>query len=278
MRIFSGSIASLAAWALREELASFPKPGLVSHEDNGSHPDLNAGWFLKSIDALEPNFAALAEAGAREASFAGLQMIGLEAERSMLAATEGRNTHRGAIFCLGLMVAAAGYRSMQPTSPGLGEIVRAVWGPDIPGAAGLSANSHGLQICQSLGVGGVREEARAGFPTVFQHGLPAYIEVLGPHGHRAACVQSFFTMLTVCEDTTLLQRGGMEGQTFARRQAARFLAEGGVNNPDWLTLARSIHTDFVARNLTAGGVADLLAVTLFAMGCDNAMLLKNQSD
>lgn len=256
-------IASLASWALREELATFPKPGLVSHEDSGSHPDLDASWFLKSIDAIEPHFVRIAEAGRREEPLAELQAIGLEAERDMLDATGGRNTHRGAIFCLGLLVAAAGYRSTRPDAAGLGEIIRTVWGPGIPQAARLKGETHGLRICQRLGIGGVREEARAGFPTAYLHGLPAYFSALERHGHRAACVQAFFTMLTICEDTTLIQRGGLEGLAFARGQAAGFLSEGGVNHPGWLDLARSMHSEFIERNLTAGGVADLLAVVLF---------------
>ena len=78
-----------------------------------------------------------------------------------------------------------------------------------------------------------------------------------------AKVQVFFELLARCEDTTLLKRGGAEGRLFARAEARRFLKAGGVRRQDWEADAISVHHAFVARRLTAGGVADLLAATLF---------------
>jgi triphosphoribosyl-dephospho-CoA synthase len=93
-------IAQQATRALLHEVATWPKPGLVSHVDNGSHRDMDASILLASIDVLNPFFAELARAGRKQAEMNTLRMVGLRAEAAMLAATGGINTHRGAIFGL----------------------------------------------------------------------------------------------------------------------------------------------------------------------------------
>ena len=110
LRGASGDIGRLAIHALLRELTLHPKPGLVSPVDNGAHDDMNVTTFVRSLLALRSYFTAIAAAGAREATFQELQRLGIEAERKMLAATGGINTHRGAIFCLGFLAAAAGWR------------------------------------------------------------------------------------------------------------------------------------------------------------------------
>jgi len=255
------TIAAAAAQALREELETFPKPGLVSLVDTGSHPDMNAAMFLASIEAVEPGFAQMAEAAAAGAQLRDLQQIGLAMESAMSVATGGLNTHRGAIFCLGLLAAAAGRRHLSPKLS-LGEIVVECWGADIPQAQCLPPTSAGISMCQRYHLGGVRQEAALGFPTVYRHGLPA-LRASASHGRSAARVQVFFTLLAHCEDTTLLKRGGLPGQEFAHQEARRFLQAGGIVNPAWPHLSLAIHHEFIRRNLTAGGAADLLAATLF---------------
>ena len=100
-------IAQQATRALSDEVATWPKPGLVSHIDNGSHRDMDASVLLASIHVLNPFFVS-GGAGRQQAGMYPLRQIGLRAEAAMLAATGGINTHRGAIFGLGLLCAAAG--------------------------------------------------------------------------------------------------------------------------------------------------------------------------
>src|SRR5260370_34184434 len=102
------TITTIAVRSLLQEVETWPKPGLVSYVDPGSHADMNAGTFRRSADAMQPYLRALAEAGAQGCAMGRLRIIGLEAEAAMLAATGGVNTHRGAIFGLGLLCAAAG--------------------------------------------------------------------------------------------------------------------------------------------------------------------------
>jgi triphosphoribosyl-dephospho-CoA synthase len=258
-------ITRCAANALTEELATYPKPGLVSFVDQGSHPDMDAVCFLASIAAIKSFFGEMAEAGADGGRLLDLQRIGISAEESMLDATEGRNTHRGAIYCLGLLSAAAGKQMADGNLLGLslGQIVADSWGDEILLPAALLQTSRGLEMCHRYKLGGVRQEAKKGFPSIFEVGLPAFQTALISTDREVARVQAFFAILEICEDTTLLKRGGYPGWEYAQRQVRRFLRGGGVAAPNWRILAEEIHGGFVARHLTAGGAADLLAATLF---------------
>ncbi|WP_179092486.1 triphosphoribosyl-dephospho-CoA synthase, partial [Burkholderia pseudomallei] len=155
------AIAANAVRCLRVEIDTWPKPGLVSHVDAGSHDDMTADTFYRSAAALAPFFAELADAGARDAGVPPLREIarraerreiGLRAERAMLAATGGVNTHRGAIFGLGLLCAAAGLRGSrerraqrgQAAGATLGDLVAARWGDEIAGGP-RAADSHGAR-------------------------------------------------------------------------------------------------------------------------------------
>ena len=101
-------ISLLAVRSLYQELALYPKPGLVSFRDNGAHLDMDAATFVRSLFSLRGYFVAISAAGMRDAGFAELQQLGLAAESHMLRATRGINTHRGAIFTHGILAAAAG--------------------------------------------------------------------------------------------------------------------------------------------------------------------------
>jgi triphosphoribosyl-dephospho-CoA synthase len=259
------SVARCAAYALTEELTTYPKPGLVSFVDQGSHPDMDADCFLASIAAIKGFFGEMAEAGADRCRLLDLQRIGIAAEESMLDATGGRNTHRGAIYCLGLLAAAAGKQMANGRLLGLplGQIVAESWGDEILLPDTLFQTSRGLEMCHRYELDGVRGEAKKGFPSIFKAGLPAFQTALISTDREAARVQAFFAILEVCEDTTLLKRGGYSGWKYAQTQVRRFLQGGGVASPGWKILAKEIHGGFVARHLTAGGAADLLAATLF---------------
>ncbi len=256
------AIGGLAASCLHLEIDTFPKPGLVSHVDNGSHADMDAAMLHRSAYVLVPFFAALAQAGREGARMDRLRAVGRAAEAAMLAATGGVNTHRGAIFGLGLLCAAAAL----PDADGepLGARVRRRFGRAI--ANGPSPpRSHGSAARRLYGASGARGEAAAGFPSVYRLGAPALEEglKLAPDDPEAARVQATFALIRGVADTNLLHRGGGEGLAFAQSRAKDFLERGGVAAPGWRAAAARIHNEFVALNLSPGGAADLLAMSLF---------------
>lgn len=257
-------LGALSRACLCAEVETHPKPGLVSHRGRGSHRDMDADLLRRSAGVLEPFFAALAVAGGRGAGMAELRRIGLVAEAAMLAATAGVNTHRGAIFGLGLLCAAAGWRAAGGEDGCLGPLVSARWGAEIASAP-ENTGSHGASARQRFHVGGARAEAALGFPSAYGIGLPALraARSLAPGNAEAARVQACMALIAVLEDTNLLHRGGAEGLAFAQSAAAGFLSMGGVGQLGWREAAETVHRGFVARNLSPGGAADLLAITLF---------------
>jgi triphosphoribosyl-dephospho-CoA synthase len=194
-----------------------------------------------------------------------LRAIGIAAERAMLETTGGVNTHRGAIFGLGLFCAAAGYRKMLGIRKPLGQLIAECWGEEIL-ASPISLRSHGAAAKRRYGAGGARVEAACGFPSVYGFAIPALQagRKLAPHDEEAVRIQGCMTLIATVVDTNLLHRGGTEGLFFAQKCATVFLAQGGVGCPGWRERAVEIHRAFVACNLSPGGSADLLAMALFA--------------
>lgn len=270
-RCHAAGVADIARAALIAELETWPKPGLVSHMDSGSHTDMTAATFRVSAAAIGPFFAELVIAGAAGVPMDGLRAIGVAAEHAMLTATDGVNTHRGAIFGLGLLCAAAGAacddagRDAPDWRPAaLCRIVGTRWGRSIVRGP-IPLRSHGADALRHYGAGGARAQAAAGFPHVCDIGLPALRlgRAQAPGDPEAARVQAFFALLAGTEDTNLLHRGGADGLRYAQQAAAGFLASGGITQPNWRKAATTIHHAFVDRRLSPGGCADLLAITLF---------------
>lgn len=256
--------------ALHAEVALYPKPGLVSLIDRGAHHDMDAGTFLRSLFSLRHYFAQIAQAGADGLPFAALQGLGIQAERRMLAATGGINTHRGAVFCLGLLAAAVGWRQAKGLDLDGAAIARSVpdlWGEAIAAVGAALQDSNGSRAVRRYGARGARDEALEGFPTLVGVALPAMNETLGRLGcvHRAR-VQTLFAIMAELEDTNLLHRGGVSGLDFVRREAAKFLSQGGVFAPNWRSRAIALHHACIQRHLSPGGAADVLAAACFLKG------------
>jgi triphosphoribosyl-dephospho-CoA synthase len=260
-------IGRLAIVALYREVALAPKPGLVNPMDSGSHTDMDFSTFVRSLQALRGYFPAISRLGMQTPTYAQLQCCGVDAEQRMLQATNGINTHRGAIFNLGLLCAAAGADIALAGSCSAESVSRRVadlWGPAIVASAKPGNDSHGAVVQRRYGSGGARTEAAAGFPSAISIGLPAYRAALAQtHCPQQAAVQCFFALMAELEDTNLLWRGGHPGLDFARKAATTFLARGGVYAPDWQNHAQALHAKFVSRRLSPGGSADLLGVVLF---------------
>jgi triphosphoribosyl-dephospho-CoA synthase len=240
----------------------------VSLVDTGSHDDMDASTFVRSLFALRRYFLDIALAGAAGDGFDVLRELGIEAERRMLAATGGINTHRGAIFSLGMLCAAAGRtyagvgtRSWRP------DVLRATlvdcWGEALAGHRG-PAVSHGALVRTRHAAPGAREQAAAGFPAIFELALPTLRRTLAAgRGLRCARIDMLFTLMAELSDTNVYHRGGADGARIVRNASLRFLARGGTAAAGWEAEAVAAHRRFVAHRLSPGGAADLLAATCF---------------
>lgn len=245
-------VADLAERALRLELDTTPKPGLVDRRDNGAHKDMDYALMSKSISALRPYLTRLAVESAKDIDPAKIKEIGIEAEKAMLKATGGVNTHKGALFCIGLSVAAA---SCLACSTGAVEaysfkelVSRAA--SEIPSARG----THGAEAKRSFKAVGALENARAAYPELFADWLPYYRSL---EGDPFRCHKTLLHIMTTLDDTNILHRRGAEGLAHAEAEAARLLedfSESGLS---------SLNKDFIRENISPGGSADMLSLTIF---------------
>ena len=263
------AIGRAAVVSLYDELALAPKPGLVSFADSGSHRDMDAGTFLRSLFALRRYFPQMARLGAQDADFGSLERAGIAAEARMLRATGGINTHRGAVFTLGLLCAAAGAlaaRGDAPAPSAVRDALRARWGAALQDRCGRDTGRQGHRIAARFGLRSAGQEAALGFPALFEVGVPA-LQAARAHGldARRARLQALFALMAALDDTNLAHRGGLDGLRFAQRAARDWLASGGAAHPQGVARAQALHAAFVTRRLSPGGAADLLAASCWVV-------------
>lgn len=245
-------VADLAERALRLELDTTPKPGLVDRWDNGAHKDMDYALMSKSISALRPYLTRLAVESAKDIDPAKIKEIGIEAEKAMLKATGGVNTHKGALFCIGLSVAAASNLASATGSVqvySFKELVSRA-ASEIPSARG----THGAEVKRSFKAVGALENARAAYPELFTDWLPYYRSL---EGDPFRCHKTLLHIMTTLDDTNILHRRGAEGLAHAEAEAARLLedfSESGLS---------SLNKDFIRENISPGGSADMLSLTIF---------------
>lgn len=269
-RLSPGDLGHAATLALHDELSLTPKPGLVTLIDRGSHDDMDAHTFMRSLFALRRYFPQIAQAGHDRAPFAVLERCGIAAEARMLATTGGINTHRGAIFVLGLLCAAGGAvlaeRGAIPDAAQLRAALRRHWGEALAERAQRSSGLAGGIAARRHGLRGAAQEAALGFPVLFETAVPALADALarGLTVQQARLDTLFHTMATL-DDCNLAHRAGLEGLRHGQRVARQFLDAGGSAHPDGLHRAQAICQDFVARRLSPGGAADTLAAACWVV-------------
>ena len=240
-------LGELAAAALIAEVELTPKPGLVDRRNSGAHRDMDLPLFRRSARSLEPYFRQAVSLGMeRPDCMPALQAAGLAAEKTMFAATAGVNTHKGAVYGFGLLLAAMGSRLVRGGD--VFETAAALARAGIP----PEPDTHGGEALRRYGASGARGEALAGFP----HVRRALTVLSAPGGGP---LRALLTLLAEVEDTNLLHRGGPEGLQFVREAAADILA--GPPEEDAARL-EALDSACTARNLSPGGSADLLAAAL----------------
>jgi triphosphoribosyl-dephospho-CoA synthase len=190
----------------------------------------------------------------------------------MLKATGGINTHRGAIFSLGLLCAAGGLLAARRSSLGAGHLRETLlnqWGEALRLRAAQARRSsalftwqpsNGQRVAQRFRLRSAHEEAAQAFPTLFDVALPALQEAIAcGMPPRAAKVHCLFAIMAALDDTNVAHRGGLDALNFVKARATGFIESGSVWQRDWLNHARHIHAEFVERRISPGGAADMLA-------------------
>ncbi|MBV7527698.1 MULTISPECIES: triphosphoribosyl-dephospho-CoA synthase [Pseudomonas] len=260
-------LADLAVDALIDEADLSPKPALVDRRGNGAHTDLHLGLMHASALSLWPAFKEMAEV-AIEFGEIGLPLreavgrIGREGEQAMLDTTGGVNTHRGAIWALGLLITAA---ALEPQSCNANSVaLRAARLALLDDRFAPRPLSHGAQVAQRYGARGAREEAQLGFPAVTQRALPQLLRSRAAgHGEQNARLDALLAIMTSLADTCVLYRAGEEGLNTMQQGARAVLDAGGSASLGGRRRLHELDQQLIALNASPGGAADLLAACLF---------------
>lgn len=260
-------LADLAVDALIDEADLSPKPALVDRRGSGAHTDLHLGLMHASALSLWPAFKEMAEA-ALDCGEIGLPLrealgrIGREGEAAMLTTTGGVNTHRGAIWALGLLVAAA---ALEPESSGAGAVtLRAARLALLNDRHAPQPLSHGAQVAQRYGARGAREEAQLAFPAVTTLGLPQLKRSRAAGvGEQNARLDALLAIMTCLADTCVLYRAGETGLQAMQHGARAVLDAGGSASLGGRRQLHALDQQLIALNASPGGAADLLAACLF---------------
>lgn len=260
-------LADLAVDALIDEADLSPKPALVDRRGNGAHTDLHLGLMHASALSLWPAFKEMAESAIafgevglplREA----IGRIGREGEQTMLATTNGVNTHRGAIWALGLLVTAAALDCSNTHASTV--TLRAARLAILDDRFAPRPLSHGAQVAQRYGVRGAREEAQLGFPSVIQRALPQLKRSRAAgHGEQNARLDALLAIMTQLSDTCVLYRAGEQGLHTMQLGAQAVLDAGGSASLAGRRRLHELDEQLIALNASPGGAADLLAACLF---------------
>ena len=273
-------VADRVTEALLDEVYTTPKPGLVDRNNNGSHRDMTVATFEASAAALRDYWGQCFDLGREsggkspDETFALLRGAGIEAERVMLRATGGVNTHKGAIFTLGVVCGALGrlWRAEEPCRD-VEAILRecSAMTRDAANADFAAMSAHperaatkGQRLYLDHGMRGIRGEVADGLPSVAKVSLPVFRAALAAgHDRNDAGACALLALIAGGTDTNMAARGGMEAAQAASTRAAELL--GGGRYPSMAEI-EALDEAFIAQNLSPGGCADLLAVTYFL--CD----------
>lgn len=268
-------VGNVAHESLIREVELTPKPGLVDQRNTGAHRDMDLQTFRVSAVAIAEWLPVFFQRGYVDCAVPAsyflplLRPEGVACENAMFQATRGVNTHKGGVFSMGLLCAAAGrlHGRDEPMSQvslceEVAQICVSLVEHELKGRS--EATTAGELLFQKYGLTGARGEVASGFSTVREQSLPVFEKTRDHYGcEERALHAALLQLLAFNQDTNVVSRGGMEGLAFVQTEARQLLNEGGVGMPDYLERLAALDDALIARNLSPGGSADLLAVTWF---------------
>lgn len=264
----SADAARLATQALLYEVATTPKPGLVDRNNSGSHRDMDFFTFQASAAALYPYFFQCVKIGREtedaQETFRRLRLPGKLAEGEMLHGTNGVNTHKGAIFSMGILCGALGrlererWNDPERVLSECAAMTKGLVSHDYANLTPETAKTAGQKLYLQYGITGVRGQAEAGFPAVLTVGLPKLEAALsqGKSINDAGCA-ALLAMLAQTVDTNMIHRGSYARQQEIMKQLSDLLEKEPFPSREAL---EELDRAFIRENLSPGGTADLLAM------------------
>ena len=264
-------LAELADRALRMELDTPLKPGLVGPDSAGAHADMDYDLMRRGIAAIRPFFPCMARAATAEE----LRRLGIDAEQAMMAATGGVNTHRGAIFALGLALFVAGRRmegvdNVQVMQNRVSRLAQSIFNKSLTDSELHStASSHGGRVVRQYGAKGAREMALEGYKDLFACWLPYYRSV---KADAYGLQKTLLKIMSELDDTCVIHRVGYERAQEVKAEAGEIAGQAGDDGgstgsptvmPDLIGHLKDMCERYARERISPGGAADMLALTIF---------------
>ncbi|CNK04831.1 2-(5''-triphosphoribosyl)-3'-dephosphocoenzyme-A synthase [Yersinia frederiksenii] len=257
------------------EVCSWPKPGLVTPISCGAHKDMDVWLFISSSAAIAPCFTACANAGKlHQGELSNLlpvvREIGQHYEAYLLSTTHQVNTQRGVLFSGSILAATVGWMtgkaiplSYPLISQTVAELCQGLCARDFAQVQYKNTLTHGEKLYIKYGVTGIRGEAESGFSLVCNTGMPALHQALNDKlPWREALLHTLMALISRCEDTTVLARGGQNELQALQMRASSFMNAGGMFQAQALTRLDELNHWCIERNISPGGSADLLSLCL----------------
>ena len=275
---FLSRVEESVRYGLMEEVQTTPKPGLVDLWDSGAHTDMDFSTFAASTEAITPYLTAMAGEGIALAHrpdqlFPKIRVIGVEGEKAMFRATKGVNTHKGILFLLGILAAAAGVcfqreGVLSPDRKTVLQVGREIASPyleeELNAISRRPPRTHGEQLYVQYGIRGVRGEVLEGFPSLSATAFPAMEAAKASQpDENAARLFVLLKLMSCVEDTNILFRSDRQTLRSVQQISTYFLHSHPVLDGEALCKLREMNRDFIRLGISPGGCADLLAVTLF---------------
>lgn len=262
--------------ALMGEVYTTPKPGLVDRADTGAHTDMDVHTFELSSEAITPYLSRMFYCGTQwigtpEELFGEIRKIGVQAERAMFEATDGVNTHKGLIFTLGILCAAAGncYQTTRCFDTDrilelAAEMTEKPLEEEFRKMESREPQTHGELLYRKYGEKGIRGEAQKGFPIIRNVALPTLrsTRMLGLDANRSN-ITVLLAVMSELNDTNVWSRGSYEEMEWLKQKASELLKQGGAFFASGATRVQELNELCIQKNLSPGGAADILAASLF---------------
>jgi len=252
----------------------------VDRWNTGAHNDMDFFTFMASSSAL---YKGLYDCVSEGYSFTGddetkllskIREPGIHCEKSMFQATSGVNTHKGIIFSMGILCAAVGklykqnglnYMMAEMILNEVKNICKGLTERDLKGVAKKEKLTHGESIYKKYGYKGIRGEVESGFNTVLTNAVPV-LRMWKENKNFSLnnlFLQILLKLMSESQDTNVIIRGGVENYSYIKAISKEFIKSGGMNQPDAVVKLNNMNLEFVKRNISPGGTADLLAVAIF---------------
>ena len=262
------------------EVSTSPKPGLVDRHNCGAHKDMDFFTFMASSSAL---YRGLFECTMEGLDFEEedhtklldrIRKPGIQCERAMFEATNGVNTHKGIIFSMGILCAVVGklfkkYEKynfiIEDICEEVKKVTKGLTEKDFNGIENKEVLTHGERLYKEYGFKGIRGEVESGFSTVQKDA----VQILRTWKKDKSLwmndlfLEILLKLMAESEDTNIIIRGGIENLNYVKSISKEFLTEGGIKQPDAKKKLECMNQEFIKRNISPGGSADLLAVTIF---------------